>query len=270
MPAATLLLLAAPLVPALHLPARALSRRALLSTTATAAAAAVLPPSVSWADAELAQVEGYGYAIAVPRSYYRPQGRPRTGLDDTIFSAADFATGRTASVSRTSAVDLLLDSGDPTVAQLPPPVELRELGKPAKVAALLARRRDGDPRGIGSSARSTVTSVTREGDELRFTLTSLTATATSATSSKPSARTVQARAIFVRPSAEASASGVPYLLTAWASSAAATRCEEQPCDCGEGADLRCACPPPVCAVESDAPADPTDLAIIDSLRNTAK
>ena len=148
MPAATLLLLAAPLVPALHLPARALSRRALLSTTATAAAAAVLPPSVSWADAELAQVEGYGYAIAVPRSYYRPQGRPRTGLDDTIFSAADFATGRTASVSRTSAVDLLLDSGDPTVAQLPPPVELRELGKPAKVAALLARRRDGDPRGM--------------------------------------------------------------------------------------------------------------------------
>ena len=73
-------------------------------------------------------------------------------MDDTIFSAADFATGRTASVSRTGALDLLLASGDLLPGDLPAPTELRELGKPERVAALLARRRDGDPMGSGGGA----------------------------------------------------------------------------------------------------------------------
>ena len=238
-----------------------LTRRALLST---AAAAVVLPPFACWADAAtaLAVAEGPGFTINVPRSYYRPQGRPRTGLDDTIFSAADYASGRTASVSRTGALDLLLTSGDPLPAQLPPPTELRDLGKPDKVAALLARRRDGDPQGLGV-ARSTVTAVTREGNELRFTLTAFTTIATSATSSRPTARAVVGRAIFVPGSA---GGGAPYLLTAWASSAASTRCVEAACECGEGASLSCGCPPPECVIDPDAPVNPTDMAIIDSLR----
>ena len=237
-----------------------LTRRALLST---ATAAVVLPLSACRADAaELAVAAGSGFAISVPRTYYRPGGRPMTGVDNTIFSTADYASGRTASVSRTAALDLLLESGDPLPAQLPPPKELRELGKPDKVAALLARRRDSDPLGMGV-ARSTVTAVTRDGNELRFTLTALTAIATSATSSRPSARAVVGRAIFVPGSASG---GAPYLLTAWASSAAITRCVEAPCECGEGASLSCGCPPPECVVDPDAPTNPIDLAIVDSLR----
>ena len=132
---------------------RPLTRRSACSLLSTTAAAVVLRPSTCWADAtELAEgpaTEGPGFTISLPRSYYRPQGRPRTGMDDTIFSAADLATGRTASVSRTGALDLLLASGDLLPGDLPAPTELRELGKPERVAALLARRRDGDPMGSG-------------------------------------------------------------------------------------------------------------------------
>lgn len=238
-----------------------LTRRSACSLLSTTAAAVVLRPSICWADAtELA--EGPGFTISLPRTYYRPQGRPRTGMDDTIYSAADYATGRTASVSRTGALDLLLTSGDMLPGELPPPTELRELGKPERVAALLARRRDGDPMGSGV-ARSTVTAVTREGNELRFTLTAFTTVATSATSSRPTARAVAGRAIFVPGSASG---GAPYLLTAWASSAASTKCVDAACECGEGARLSCRCPPPVCEVDPDAPVDPTDQAIVQSLR----
>ena len=241
-----------------------LTRRAACNLLSTAAGAVVLRPSACWADAtELAVAEGNGFTISLPRAYYRPQGRPRTGMDDTIFSAADYASGRTASVSRTGALDLLLATGDLVLpGELPPPTELRDLGKPDRVAALLARRRDGDPMGSGV-ARSTVTAVTREGNELRFTLTAFTTIATSATSSRPTARAVTGRAIFVPGSASG---GAPYLLTAWASSAASTKCVEAACECGEGASLSCGCPPPVCVVDPDAPVNPTDQAIIESLR----
>ena len=245
---------------------RPLTRRSACSLLSTTAAAVVLRPSTCWADAtELAEgpaTEGPGFTISLPRSYYRPQGRPRTGMDDTIFSAADLATGRTASVSRTGALDLLLASGDLLPGDLPAPTELRELGKPERVAALLARRRDGDPMGSGV-ARSTVTAVSREGNELRFTLTAFTTVATSATSSRPTARAVAGRAIFVPGSASG---GAPYLLTAWASSAASTKCVDAECECGEGARLSCRCPPPVCELDPDAPVDPTDQAIVESLR----
>ena len=254
---------AQPLQALLSTPPPQLTRRAACSLLSTAAGAVVLRPSACWADAtELAVAEGPGFIISLPRAYYRPQGRPRTGMDDTIFSAADYASGRTASVSRTGALDLLLSSGDLLPGELPQPTELRELGKPDRVAALLARRRDGDPMGSGV-ARSTVTAVTREGNELRFTLTAFTTIATSATSSRPTARAVAGRAIFVPGSASG---GVPYLLTAWASSAASTKCVEAACECGEGASLSCGCPPPVCVVDPDAPVNPTDQAIIESLR----
>ena len=257
------LFVAHPLQALLSTPPPKLTRRAACSLLSTAAAAEVLRPSACWADAtELAVAEGPGFTISLPRAYYRPQGRPRTGMDDTILSAADYATGRTASVSRTGALDLLLTSGDLLPGELPPPTELRDLGKPDRVAALLARRRDGDPMGSGV-ARSTVTAVTREGNELRFTLTAFTTIATSATSSRPTARAVAGRAIFVPGSASG---GAPYLLTAWASSAANTKCVEAACECGEGASLSCGCPPPVCVVDPDAPVNPTDQAIIESLR----
>tara|TARA_B110001452_G_scaffold131044_1_gene108879 strand:+ start:238 stop:1029 length:792 start_codon:yes stop_codon:yes gene_type:complete len=239
---------------ALHVP---LTRRSLLGGVA---ATALTRPSRASAAPALATFDGSGFTIDIPSSWYRPKGRPRTGLDDTIFAAADYASGRAVSVSRTSALELLLSSGDPFPADFPPPTELKELGKPDKVVNLLVRRRDGDPLGLQPS-RNTVVDVRRDGDELLFTLSSLGSTATSMTSARPTARTVQGRAIFVRPP---SGEGSSYLLTAWASSSAATRCEQQECD--ECASLECSCPPPVCFVDKDAPLDQLDQAITQSLR----
>ena len=53
-----------------------------------------------------------GYTFSVPSTYYRPTSRPKTGsYDDTIFVAADYVAGRTASFSRTRAETLFTDAG---------------------------------------------------------------------------------------------------------------------------------------------------------------
>jgi hypothetical protein len=236
-----------------------LSRRGILSSAALSAA--VLSTPVLPARAAGEEILGPGFAIRIPPSYYRPKnGRPRTSpYDDTLVVAADYGAGRTASVSRTSAIDLLTDSGEPE-ALIGALVDLKELGKPMKVASLLSRRRDGDPKGVLlPAARSQVLSATREDNELRFTVRELTFTATSMTQAEPSARLVQARTIFV-PSKEGAGA---YLVTSWATSAAVdTVCAPTPCECPAGS-LTCTCPKPTCEGSS---VDATDIAIIDSLR----
>lgn len=243
-----------------------LTRRAVTAAAVAAFGAAPwLRPPPSQAAADYAAIDMDSFALRVPAFYYRPKGgRPRTGVyDDNVFLAADYPSGRTATVSITNAVKLLVDSGDPIAATSGPLTELRELGKPSKIASLLARRRDGDPQGVLPTPRHTVTSATREGNELRFELRELTYAASSVTSAAPTARVVQARTLFV-PAAE-SRDGLATLVTAWASSpAAAAVCREVPCDCGERSALACACPPPVCTVDGAGP-DPVDLAIVESL-----
>lgn len=244
-----------------HVPPAPSRRHAVLG----AALASLGPLPTLGAEFALESDRGRGYTLSVPASYYRPSSRSQTGqFDDTLQVYADYAAGRTVSVWRTPAVALLVDSGDPIPllagGQLQ---ELRELGKPQKVAALLMRRRDGDPESK-APPKSFITSVERpRDDELRFSLLTLTSSATSATTASPTARSVQARSIFV-------AGEKPYLLTVWASSpapASAAACVPDACDrCGEGSSLSCECPAPKCEVNRDSPADAMDVAIVESLR----
>jgi len=215
-------------------------------------------------------VVGSGFTVSLPTSYYRPKDskgrtvlRPKTGIyDDTLLVAADYASGRTAAVSRTTCDVLLRDAGEPE-ALVGPLSDLKELGRPARVAALLARRRDGDPANLLPQPRTEVLSSARDGNELRFVLKEATYTATSTTKAAPSARIVQGRAVFVPASAERPAS----LLTAWAGSAApSVQCVPTPCE-PEGS-LRFDCPAPKCETGGELPLDATDLAIVGSLRAT--
>jgi len=220
-------------------------------------------------DARLETVVGNGFRLDLPPSYYRPQGRrPKTGtFDDNIFVAADYASSRTVSVSRTDAASLILDSGDPIAPQSGPLVEFNELGRPFKVATLLTRRREGDPQGSLAQPRSEVVSVSREGNELRFVLRELTYTQTGVTAAKPSARYTWARSLFV-PGRDQSLGRSPYLLTVWASSPApSASCLPVRCDCGEGSSLSCDCPAPKCEDGSDAlqSSDGLERKITDSL-----
>ena len=162
------------------------SRRDFFTGAALSAAVFSTPlPSVAVGD----EVYGPGFAVKIPSSYYRPKnGRPRTNpFDDTLIVAADYGAGRTASVSRTAATALLTESGEPE-ALVGGLMDLKELGKPMKVASLLSRRRDGDPKGVLlPEARSQVLAATRDENELRFTVRELTFTATSMTQAAPSA-----------------------------------------------------------------------------------
>ena len=119
--------------------------------------------------------------------------------------------GRSASaaVSRVSAASLLIDSGDPIALTASEstngPTELRELGRPNKIATLLASRRDNDPTGVNVPAFELVT-ASRDGNELRFELEYPAAEVTSMTKASPKARRVLARSLFVP--AEGSLDGV--------------------------------------------------------------
>ena len=236
----------------MRLPA-ALSRRALLYTATIAA----LPPLPLRA-ADLAAIPvTENIAFSVPPSYYRPRSRPPAGTyDDTLFVAADYAAGRTASVSRTTCQALLTDAGDPLPLIAGQITSLSDIGKPTTIARLLAARRDGDPQ-QAQFARSEVRDVVKDGDNtLSFTLLTLATSATSMTTAMPRVRKTQARTMFVGGS-------TPYLVTAWASSASpGASCVET--DCPPCTQLRCGCPPPKC--EDTTGPDPVDLAIVGSLR----
>ena len=157
--------------PYTHVHSRRELLRERLLPAALGAAALSLPGRTAAVDG-LEPFTGAGFRLLIPPSYYKPKGgRPRTGLyDDNVFVAADYASGRTLSVSKTDALALLSDSGDTLAATVGPLAELRELGKPAKVAALLTRRREGDPLGRSAQPRAQVVSATRDGNELRFEL----------------------------------------------------------------------------------------------------
>ena len=248
-----------------------LARRALLAAAISSPpllGTSLWPLKVSAADEAdgLSRLAGSGYEIRIPREYYTPKSsRPKTGLyDDTLVVAADYAAGRTATVTRTAAVDLLRDAGEPE-ALVGPLARLSELGKPLKVATLLAKRRDGDPTGQASQPRSAVLSAERVGDnELNFILSELTYTATSMTAAKPSARLVQARAVFV-PATEARGA---CLYTAWASSYArgGLQCAPTSCEDQCAGKLSCDCPLPRCeATDAELELDALDAAIVRSL-----
>lgn len=258
-------------------PTTLLARRALLRAAAALIASQGWLPA--WADSPtmpaLTNVQTRGFSLQVPSSYYQQKSRARVSTyDDTLFVAADYVGGRSASaaVSRVSAASLLIDSGDPIALTASEstngPTELRELGRPNKIATLLASRRDNDPTGVNVPAFELVT-ASRDGNELRFELEYPAAEVTSMTKASPKARRVLARSLFVP--AEGSLDGVgggapSYLLTVWASSISTPVCEPTPCGCGEGSSLSCECPPPKCAAARDTPPDPTDEAIINSLR----
>ena len=235
---------------------------AALSSSTALLSAGALP---AHAEEAFQTISGSSFDLQVPASYYCPKSsRPRVGpYDDTVFVAADYAAGRTAAVSRTPCASLLRDSGQPE-ALVGPLVDLKELGRPTALALMLARRRDGDPLGTLLQPRTEVLSADRDVNVLRFVLRELTYTATSVTQAQPSARIVQAHALFV-PARE-SASGEPYLLTAWASSpSAAVLCTPTPCEL-EGGRLAFDCPAPRCETGGELSLDPTDMAIVTSLR----
>ena len=103
----------------------------------------------------------------------------------------------------------------------------------------------------------------REGEELRFTVSELTYTATSMVKAEPSARVVQARALFVPASAERGAT----IYTAWASSVAPGGLQCVPTPCEQAGRLAFDCPAPKCEVTgSELELDSLDQAIIGSLR----
>lgn len=234
------------------------------------ALALALTPPTAWRPAAASAasegfniIQGAGWQVGIPSTYYRPKSRASTGAyDDTSFVAADYGAGRTASVSVTSVASLLLDSGDPLPLSAGSITSLKDLGKPNLVARLLAGRRDGDPLGLYPPL-SEVRDATRVSDfELTFSLLTLKETATSQTSTAPGARRTVARTLLV-PS---SSGGGGYLVTAWASSdAPGVRCQATPCPDCKG--LKCACPPPKCTVDELAiPNDELNERIVASLR----
>lgn len=247
-----------------------MGRRCVLS----AAALACLAPRPALPYSPLASVATDGFEISVPPNFYRAKGG-RALVADVAFVAADYVAGRTATVTRTRADRLLIESGDPIAlaAGGGEVKQMRELGKPAFLASLLVRRRDGDPRGQNIEPRTRLLAARAVSDtELRFEAQETFFSATSITSAAPSSRYIQARAIFVPPDRKAGTTA--YLLTAWASSPCSPemiRCEPTPCSCGEGAALSCECPAPKCSAQADAAEglagrDPEDAAIVDSLR----
>ena len=246
------------------------TRRAIASAALSPAVAGWSPAAFADAAPLLQAVRGSGFAFSVPPSYYRPKSRASTGTaDDTIFTAADFAAGRTASISKTGVATLLLESGDPLPLTAGAIRSLQDIGRPKFVASLLVGRRDNDALGRQTS-RSEIRDVVREGNELRFTVLTLAPTATTMTTVKPGVRRTIARTLFVPPPPGSEIG--PYLLTAWASSAvdpASATCEIIPCEgrnaCGEGRSLRCECPPPKCVVSSDLAPDALDSTIVSSL-----
>lgn len=218
----------------------------------------VLP---AWAEAppamQLPVIRGAGWAVGVPPTYYRPRSRPKAGtFDDTVLVAADYAAGRTCSVSISDIATLLVDSGDPLPLQAGQIGSLRDIGKPKFVAQLLVGRRDNDPLGL-VPPRSEIRDVIKVSeDTITFTVLTVTSTATSLTTAMPGARRTVARALFDPRSAS--------LVTAWASSAVqGAACDVEECPpCG---GLRCECPAPRCSMPAGTADDPLDLAIIDSL-----
>lgn len=250
---------------ALLQPPRPLTRRTAIG--GFAAALAPLLPATADDDAlpalvpppELVTARGNGFVLGVPSSYYKQKSRPQVGpYDDTVFVAADYAAGRTASVTKVDAATFLVDSGDPLPLQAGAITSLKDLGKPAQVAKALAGRREGDPQGL-QPPQSEVRDAVRDGENtLTFTLLSLRSTATSLTTASPAARRTVARTTFVPGGA-----GGGTLLTVWATSDAIdAKCEVVPCP--ECTGLRCACPPPKCDAGSSTPSA-IDEAIIRSL-----
>ena len=236
------------------------ARRAALRA-ALAVALATRTPTLDFVqpaaalDAGLGLAEGNGWAIGVPPTYYAPRSRPKAGTyDDTVFVAADYAAGRTVSVSRTACESLLNDAGDPLPLVAGPITSLRDVGKPQSVASMLTRRRDGDPRGT-QQARSEVRDVVKISDnEILFTVLTLTTVPTSMTTAMPAARRTLARTIFDPTSGS--------LLTAWATSAA-PRAACEVVECPECTGLRCECPPPKCTLPEGG-MDELDSAVIRS------
>jgi hypothetical protein len=250
-----------------------LNRRSII---ASGSCVALGGPAFAGADASahdslgsLTPAGGDGFILSVPSSYYRAKGG-RTSVADIVFVAADYPAGRTAAVTRARADRLLIDSGDPVALTSGSLSKMKELGRPAFLASLLVRRRDGDPRGQAIQPRSQLISAAAVSDnELRFEVRETIFSATGSTSAIPASRSVQGRALFVP--ADAQTGTAAYLLTAWASSASSAeqiRCEPTPCDCGEGAALSCDCPAPRCTESSEngTPArDALDVAIVESL-----
>ena len=219
-----------------------------------------------------AMLSGVDATLTIPTFFYRSNKPVSTGqYSDVIFLAADYASGRTATVTRTRVADLLADAGIDDVFGTVG--SLADVGKPAFLATLLAGRRDGDPRNSRASPASEVLRVERRGDALQFALlqtpSTVTAFSTASTRAAPTARIVQARSLLVR---RGRGGGDSYLLTAWASStsrAGTYTCETVPCTRCEdesmpsSAKLTCECPPPRCTVV--AADDALDIAIVESL-----
>ena len=194
------------------------------------ALALALTPPTAWRPAAASAasegfniIQGAGWQVGIPSTYYRPKSRASTGAyDDTSFVAADYGAGRTASVSVTSVASLLLDSGDPLPLSAGSITSLKDLGKPNLVARLLAGRRDGDPLGLYPPL-SEVRDATRVSDfELTFSLLTLKETATSQTSTAPGARRTVAR------TRRFEARSVTYLQCAWRGRAARRLIEVAP------------------------------------------
>jgi hypothetical protein len=257
-----------------------LTRQAILRVLSAAASVTQLPAFASeetpdlavlntgpFADAMQPDVAGVtvirqpGWSVEIPSSYYRPKSRAKAGtFDDTVFVAADYPAGKTASVTVVDCATLLIDSGDPLPLQAGEIKSLRDLGKPSKLAALLAGRRDNDPMGVQPS-RSEVRDAERldGNDELTFTVLTQRSSATSLTTAQAGVRRTVARCLFI-PGGDRGG----YLLTAWATSDAPdATCVTIPCP--ECRGLRCDCPPPKCD-PGGAPPSAQDLAIVRSLR----
>jgi len=241
----------------MRLPSAPIARRAALHAALSIALVPLAPPT-AWADAPTALVRGTSWAMGVPPSYFRPKSRPRAGTyDDTVFVAADYAAGRTASVTISDIATLLVDSGDPLPLQAGQIRGLRDIGTPKRIANVLVGRRDGDPLGL-QPPRSEIRDVVKVSeDEVTFTVLTVTSTATSMTSAAPGARRTLARTIYDPRTAS--------LVTAWASSTAqGASCEVDECPACAG--LRCECPPPRCNLPVGLSAsDPLDATIVDSL-----
>lgn len=231
-----------------------LVRRAALC----AVSAMLLPPRATTAATSLPTVQGAGFSVGVPPSYFRPKSPvSRATYDDTVFLAADYAAGRTESVTVTAIDRLLVESGDPLPLQAGAVRSLRDIGKPNFIAKLLVGRRDGDPLGL-QPPRSELRDVVKVDDnEIIFDILTLTTTATSLTSAVPGARRTFARTIFSPETAS--------LISVWVSSAApGATCVDVECPpCG---GLRCVCPPPKCTLPDASAIDPLILDIVASLR----